>query len=72
MKDSRIFMIDRAKDAEHAWLEVIKDDPLHPVSPDIFHDACQELLKLYAIEDRWEDAYPVIWTAYDRAPASES
>jgi tetratricopeptide (TPR) repeat protein len=25
------------------------------------------LLKLYAIEDRWEDAYPVIWTAYDHA-----
>jgi len=60
-------MIDRAKDAEAAWLELIKDDPLHPVSPDLFHDACRELLKLYAIEDRWEDAYPVMWTAYDRA-----
>ncbi|MGO9470903.1 MAG: tetratricopeptide repeat protein [Isosphaeraceae bacterium] len=64
-------MIDRARDAEHAWLEVIKDDPLHPVSPEVFHDACQELLKLYATQDRWEDAYPVIWTAYDRAPAPE-
>jgi len=60
-------LIDRAKDAEAAWLESIKDDPLHPVSSDLFHDACQELLKLYAIEDRWEDAYPVIWTAYDHA-----
>jgi Flp pilus assembly protein TadD len=60
-------MIDRAKDAEAAWLEVIKEDPLHPVSPDVFHDACRELLKLYAIEDRWEDAYPVMWTAYDQA-----
>ena len=59
--------IDRAKDGEAAWLEAIKDDPLHPVSSDLFHDACQELLKLYAIEDRWEDAYPVIWTAYDHA-----
>jgi tetratricopeptide (TPR) repeat protein len=64
-------MIDRAKDAEQAWLVVINDDPLHPASPDIFHDACQELLKLYAIQDRWEDAYPVIWTAYDRAPEPE-
>jgi tetratricopeptide (TPR) repeat protein len=60
-------MIDRAKDAEAAWLDLIKDDPLHPVSSDVFHDACQELLKLYAIEDRWEDAYPIMWTAYDRA-----
>jgi len=65
------FMIDRARDAEGAWLEVIKDDPLHPVPPDIFHDTCQELLKLYALQNRWDDAYPIIWTAYDRAPASE-
>jgi tetratricopeptide (TPR) repeat protein len=60
-------MTDRAKDAEAAWLDLIKDDPLHPVEPGLFHDACRELLKLYAIEDRWEDAYPVIWTAYDHA-----
>ncbi|MFI5454119.1 MAG: tetratricopeptide repeat protein [Isosphaerales bacterium] len=59
--------INRAKDAERAWLEAIKDDPLHPVTPDVLHDACQELLQLYAIEDRWEDAYPVIWVAYDHA-----
>src|SRR5262249_55545915 len=36
-------MADRAKDAEHAWLTLIKDDPLHAVSSDLFHDACQEL-----------------------------
>jgi tetratricopeptide (TPR) repeat protein len=60
-------MIDRAGDAESAWLGAIKDDPLHPPPPDVFHDACQELLKLYAIEDRWEDAYPVLWSAYDNA-----
>jgi tetratricopeptide (TPR) repeat protein len=59
--------IDRAKDAEAAWLEAIEDDPLHPAPADLFHDACQELLKLYAIEDRFEDAYPVMWAAYDRA-----
>jgi tetratricopeptide (TPR) repeat protein len=59
--------IDRAKDAEAAWLCALRDDPLHSISPDLFHDVSQELLKLYAIEDRWEDAYPVIWTAYDHA-----
>jgi tetratricopeptide (TPR) repeat protein len=57
--------IDRAKNAEAAWLAAIEDDPLHPVKPDLFHDICQGLLNLYAIEDRWEDAYPVMWTAYD-------
>ena len=61
------FQIDRAKDAEAAWLEAIKDDPLHPVSPGLYHDVCQEILKLYAIEDRWEDAFPVMWMAYDHA-----
>ena len=59
--------LDRAKDAEAAWLELIKDDPLHPIASDLFQDACQELLKIYAIEDRWEDAYPVMWAAYDHA-----
>jgi tetratricopeptide (TPR) repeat protein len=57
----------RAKDAEACWLELIKDDPLHPVPADLFQDGCQELLKIYAIEDRWEDAYPVMWAAYDHA-----
>jgi tetratricopeptide (TPR) repeat protein len=60
-------MLDRAKDAEAAWLEVVKDDPLHPAPPDVFHDATFELLKLYATEDRWDDAYPVLWRAYDEA-----
>ena len=64
--------IDRAKNAEAAWLAAIEDDPLHPVKPDLFHDICQGLLNLYAIEDRWEDAYPVMWTAYDHvAPVDQ-
>jgi tetratricopeptide (TPR) repeat protein len=60
-------LLDRAKEAEAAWRAAIVEDPLHPVTPDVYHDACQELLKLYAIEDRWEDAYPVMWSAYDHA-----
>jgi tetratricopeptide (TPR) repeat protein len=60
-------MLDRARDAEAAWLAVVKEDPLHPVRPDVFHDASFELMKLYATEDRWEDAYPVMWRAYDEA-----
>ncbi len=63
-------MIDRAREAEAALLAVIEADPLHPPGSELAHDASQELLKLYAMEDRWEDAYGVLWTAYDRsAPA---
>src|SRR5262249_10928947 len=28
-------------------------------------------LKLYAIEDRWEDAFPIMWLAYDRAAPAD-
>jgi tetratricopeptide (TPR) repeat protein len=59
--------INRARDAERAFLEVIRDDPSHPISPALYHDAAQELLKIYAVEDRWEDAYPIIWKSYDHA-----
>ena len=64
-------MIDRAKDAEAAWLAVVEDDPLHPRPHDIFHDASLELLKLYSTEDRWEDAFVILWNAYDRASPAD-
>ena len=58
---------DRARDAEAALLAILDDDPLHPPDPGLYHDASQELLKIYAAEDRWEDAYGIIWKAYDHA-----
>ncbi len=60
------FQVDHAREAEACWLELIHEDPLHPVMPELYTDACSELLKLYAVEDRWQDAFPVIWSAYDR------
>ena len=63
--------LDRAKDAEQAWLELIKEDPLHPVDASLLSDAYRGLLRIYAIEDRWEDAYPIIWIAYDRSSGSK-
>jgi tetratricopeptide (TPR) repeat protein len=60
-------MADRARDAEAALLAILDADALHPPDPGLYHDASQELLKIYATEDRWEDAYPVIWKAYDHA-----
>ncbi len=64
-------IIDRAKDAEAAWLDALNEDPLHPVAWELLHDVCQQLLNLYAVEDRWEDAYPVMWIAYEHAEPTD-
>ena len=60
-------MMDRAKDAETCWLAVVGDDPLHPSPADISHDAGNELIKLYATEDRWDDLREILWQAYEKA-----
>jgi tetratricopeptide (TPR) repeat protein len=64
-------MLNRAKDAENAWLAVIEDDPLHPKPEDIVHDASLELLKLYSTEERWEELRKVLWDAYERASPAD-
>jgi tetratricopeptide (TPR) repeat protein len=64
-------MADRARDAEAALLALLDADPLHPPDPGLYHDASQELLKIYAVEDRWEDAFPVIWKAFDHAAPAD-
>jgi tetratricopeptide (TPR) repeat protein len=63
--------IDRARDAETVWLALLKQNLPHAPSPAIFQDTCLELLRLYAIEDRWEDAAGLIWNAYDRAAPAD-
>jgi tetratricopeptide (TPR) repeat protein len=63
-------LMNRARDAEAALLAVIDADPRHPADPAVFHDASQELLALYATEDRWDDAHVILWKLYNRtAPA---
>ena len=64
-------MSDRARDAESSLLAILDGDPLHPADPAVYHDAGQELMKLYATENRWEDFYGAIWKAYDHAPPQE-
>ena len=59
------------REAEAAWLALVKQNPPHAPPPAIFQDACLELLRLYAIEDRWEDAAPLIWNAYDQAAPAD-
>lgn len=66
-----LLMADRARDAEAALLAILDADPLHPPDAGLYHDASQELLKIYAIEDRWEDAFPVIWKAFDHAAPAD-
>ena len=63
--------INRAREAEAAWLALVKQDTPHAPPSAIFQDVCLELLRLYAVEDRWEDAAPLIWNAYDRAVPSD-
>ncbi len=64
-------MLDRAKDAESAWMAIVRDNPLHPAPPKIFHDAAAELLQLLATEDRWDDAFVVLWRAFDEADPAD-
>ena len=60
-------LMNRARDAEAALLAVIGADLPHPADPAVFHDASQELLAIYATEDRWDDAHVILWKVYDRA-----
>jgi tetratricopeptide (TPR) repeat protein len=56
----------RMRDAEAAWQAVVEDDPLHPVDPKYVTAATRDLLELYAVEARWDDAVKLIWRSYDR------
>jgi tetratricopeptide (TPR) repeat protein len=56
----------RLRDAEAAWKTVVEDDPLHPVDPKFVTAATRDLLELYAVEGRWDDAVKLIWRSYDR------
>src|SRR5262249_50348833 len=54
----------RMADAEAAWKLLVEDDPLHPVDPKVAGVASHDLLELYAVEGRWEDAVQLIWKRY--------
>ena len=64
-------LMNRARDAEAALLAVFGADLLHPEDPAVFHDAGQELLSLYATEDRWNEAHNILWKLYDRAAPAD-
>lgn len=64
-------LVNRAKEAEAAWKACIADDPLHPVPPRMFHGAAKDLVTLYLLEGRIDEARQVLWRAYDEATPEE-
>ena len=48
-------------------MAAIGADLRHLANAAVFHDTTQELLSLYATENRWDDAHLILWKVYDRA-----
>jgi tetratricopeptide (TPR) repeat protein len=60
-------MLNRASASEAAWLGCMSDDPQHPVPPRYFHGAAKELVGLYILEGRIDEARRTLWKAYDNS-----
>lgn len=58
--------IDRARDAERAWLAYLEDDPNHPTEKVAAGEVETELINLYGVEDRWPEARAIVWSSYNR------
>ena len=63
--------VDRARDAEAAWRACLDDDPLHPVPPHHRRAAAENLIKLFAAQERWEEANEVAWGLYQSVGPGE-
>jgi tetratricopeptide (TPR) repeat protein len=64
---------DRARDAEAAWKASLADDPLHAIPVASLTAGARELLELYQLEGRGDEARAVLWSLHDRAdPASRA
>jgi tetratricopeptide (TPR) repeat protein len=62
---------DRAREAEAAWKACIADDPLHPLPSRMFHGSAKDLVTLYLLEGRLDEARQILWRAYDEATPEE-
>lgn len=58
--------IDRARDAEKAWLAYLQDDPNHPVEKPALGEVESDLINLYGDQNRWPEARAIVWRSYDR------
>jgi tetratricopeptide (TPR) repeat protein len=63
--------VNRAREAEAAWRACAADDPLHPAAPGHRRAAAENLIKLYAAQERWDEANEVAWWLYDPAGPGE-
>ena len=62
---------DRLRDAEAAWLACLAADPLHPTPSAMFHGAAKELVTLYILEGRIDEARATLWRAYEESTPQE-
>jgi tetratricopeptide (TPR) repeat protein len=62
MRGQILLDLGRAVPAEAALREAVDDDPLHPTPPTFHRAATEELIELYATEERWAEARDVVWT----------
>jgi tetratricopeptide (TPR) repeat protein len=63
--------LDMRADAEDAWKALTAFDPLHPLPGDYVWKSVLELMELYAMEERWDEAHALLWKVYDHAEPSE-
>jgi Flp pilus assembly protein TadD len=79
-KDEALFLegqsyktLDRARDSEAAFKACTVADPLHPISRRYFDPAARELVGLYVLEGRIDEARQTLWRVYDiAAPVDHS
>src|SRR5262249_12398969 len=71
MEGQAFKMVDRMADAEAAWSELAAMDPLHPMPEVLTSKAVLELMEVYALEGRWEEAHKLLWKAYREAEPGE-
>jgi tetratricopeptide (TPR) repeat protein len=64
-------LLDRARDSEAAWKACIVDDPFHPAPPRLFHGAAKDLVALYVLEGRLDEARRVLGRAFEEATPEE-
>jgi tetratricopeptide (TPR) repeat protein len=64
-------VVGRAKQAEAAWKACVANDPLHPTPPKEFTESVKELISLYNLEQRREEARELLWWAYQQAEPTE-
>jgi len=62
-----LYQLGRAREAEAVWLEVLKDDPLHPSPLDYFSDAGLKIITLRILQERIDEAKELLALALSRA-----